>query len=61
MLRESRPEMRGTAAWALGKIGGAEALAAVEQALEREEDSVVREMLGRALDRLQKQGETGNE
>ncbi|AIQ44940.1 epoxyqueuosine reductase [Paenibacillus sp. FSL R7-0273] len=61
VLRESRPEMRGTAAWALGKIGGAEALAAVEQALEREEDSVVREMLGRALDRLQKQGETGNE
>lgn len=53
--------MRGTAAWALGKIGGAEALAAVEKALEHEEDSVVREMMDRAHGKLLKQEETGSE
>lgn len=44
--------MRGTAAWALGRIGGDEALAAVEAGLEREEDDTVREMLSRAQDVL---------
>jgi epoxyqueuosine reductase len=52
VLKEPRPEMRGTAAWALGRIGGDEALAAVEAGLEREEDSTVREMLSRAQDVL---------
>lgn len=58
VLRESRPEMRGTAAWALGRIGGGEALAAVEKALLAEEDNQVREMLERALDKLLKREET---
>ncbi|MDF9845520.1 epoxyqueuosine reductase [Paenibacillus sp. PastF-1] len=61
VLREPRPEMRGTAAWALGKIGGTEALAAVEQALQREEDGTVREMLDRARSRLLEQKEPGFE
>lgn len=50
--------MRGTAAWALGRIGGGEALAAVEKALLAEEDNQVREMLERALDKLLKREET---
>jgi len=48
VLKETRPEMRGTAAWALGKIGGSEALAAIELALEREEHDTVMHMLSRA-------------
>lgn len=52
VLKEPRPEMRGTAAWALGRIGGEEALAAVESALEREEHDTVKEMLSRAQDVL---------
>lgn len=52
VLKEPRPELRGTAAWALGKIGGPEALAAVKQALEQEEHEQVREMLHKAEDRL---------
>lgn len=62
LLREPRPEMRGAAAWALGRIGGAESIAAVEQALQGEADVQVREMLVQAQDKLRKQGETrGNE
>lgn len=52
VLKEPRPEMRGTAAWALGRIGGEEALAAVESALECEEHETVRQMLSRAQDVL---------
>lgn len=61
VLRETRPEMRGTAAWALGKIGGERALAAVEQALQGEEDAEVRRMLVRAQDKLLKRGEKAGE
>jgi epoxyqueuosine reductase len=61
VLRETRPEMRGTAAWALGKIGGKEALEAVEQALQSEEVAEVREMLVRAQDKLQNRGEEADE
>ncbi|MNC45479.1 hypothetical protein D3C75_944430 [compost metagenome] len=52
VLKETRPELRGSAAWALGRIGGAEALAAVKLALHKEEDAAVREMLERAQDKL---------
>lgn len=52
ILKDSRPEMRGTAAWALGRIGGEEALAALESAIEREEDDTVRQMLTRAIEAL---------
>lgn len=52
ILKDSRPEMRGTAAWALGRIGGEEALATLELAIEREEDDTVRQMLTRAIEAL---------
>ncbi|MNN46674.1 Epoxyqueuosine reductase [compost metagenome] len=61
VLREARPEMRGTAAWALGKIGGKEALGAVEQALQGEEVAEVREMLIRAQDKLLNREEKADE
>lgn len=57
LLKEARPEMRGAAAWALGRIGGVEALAAVEQALQGESDDNVRGMLSRAQDKLLDQKE----
>ncbi|MCL6603252.1 MAG: tRNA epoxyqueuosine(34) reductase QueG [Paenibacillus sp.] len=52
MLKEPRPEMRGTAAWSLSRIGGLEALAAIRQALEQEEHETVVEMLNKAQDKL---------
>ncbi len=52
LLRDPRPELRGAAAWALGAIGGAAALAAVELALESEQDEEVAERLRRAKSRL---------
>lgn len=52
LLKEPRPEMRGTAAWALSRIGGEEALAAVESALQHEENDTVLQMLSRAQDVL---------
>ncbi|WP_264736704.1 tRNA epoxyqueuosine(34) reductase QueG [Cytobacillus firmus] len=41
MTEDPRPVIRGTAAWALGKIGGEESLAALEQALQQEKDGEV--------------------
>lgn len=61
LLQEPRPEMRGTAAWALSRIGGSEALTAVEQALQKEEDVTVRGMLSRAQDKLLGQKEAEGE
>ena len=52
LLKEPRPEMRGTAAWALGRIGGLEAMAAVKQGLEQENHETVLEMLHMAEDKL---------
>ncbi|GAX91948.1 tRNA epoxyqueuosine(34) reductase QueG [Effusibacillus lacus] len=42
LLKDERPEIRGTAAWALGKIGGEEARRSVEKALSSETDRQVR-------------------
>jgi epoxyqueuosine reductase len=42
MNQDSRPVIRGTAAWALGKIGGEEAKSALELALEKEQDFEVK-------------------
>lgn len=58
VLRETRPEMRGAAAWALGRIGGEEALSAIGQALQTEEVAEVRELLERAYSKLGEQAET---
>lgn len=41
MTDDVRPVMRGTAAWALGKIGTEEAFRAIEEALEKETDEHV--------------------
>ncbi|KON89659.1 iron-sulfur cluster-binding protein [Sporosarcina globispora] len=41
MTEDPRPVIRGTAAWALGKIGGEESLAALKQALQQEKDGEV--------------------
>lgn len=41
MLNDSRPVLRGTAAWSLSKIGGTEALGAVRRAISRETDEDV--------------------
>lgn len=61
LLKEPRPEMRGTAAWALGRIGGSEALTAVERAMQGEEDVTVRGMLLRAQNKLLEQAEPKEE
>lgn len=49
LRRDERPVIRGTAAWALGRVGGAEALAALEEANERETDDEVLQEVKRAL------------
>lgn len=41
MNKDPRPVIRGTAAWALGKIGTKEAYAQIEEAMEREADEQV--------------------
>ncbi|BCJ86972.1 tRNA epoxyqueuosine(34) reductase QueG [Effusibacillus dendaii] len=42
LLADNRPEIRGTAAWALGRIGGEDARKAVQAARETETDEQVR-------------------
>lgn len=41
MLHDSRPVIRGTAAWSLGKIGTEQAYKAIRQAIEKEQDEQV--------------------
>lgn len=53
MVRDPRPVLRGTAAWALSRIGGEEAREAVEQALRTEQDEEVLTRLKRAARKLQ--------
>ena len=48
-LSDPEPLVRGHAAWALGRVGGAAAHSALEAALSSEEDPWVREELERAL------------
>ncbi|WP_213527614.1 tRNA epoxyqueuosine(34) reductase QueG [Paenibacillus sp. J31TS4] len=57
MRSDPRWEIRGTAAWALGKIGGEEALQALRQAAEDETDERAAEEIAKALVRLD--GEAG--
>jgi epoxyqueuosine reductase len=49
MKNDSRPVLRGTAAWALGKIGGQEALAALKKAKEKETDMEVQAEIDKGL------------
>lgn len=48
LLHDGRAEIRGTAAWSLGKIGGDEAERALEQALTTEQNATVRTELQKA-------------
>jgi epoxyqueuosine reductase len=49
MRKDSRPVLRGTAAWALGKIGGETALAALVDACEKEQDLEVQAEIQKGL------------
>ncbi|MBO2945295.1 tRNA epoxyqueuosine(34) reductase QueG [Paenibacillus sp. F411] len=52
LLKDPRPELRGTAAWALGRIGGEEALNNLNKGMKSEQDEQVRSMLQQALQQL---------
>lgn len=52
MLTDPRPELRGTAAWALSRIGGQEALEGVRKALASEKDEEVVQRLKTAEEKL---------
>ena len=49
LKKDERPVMRGTAAWALGKIGGIEAEQALQSAMKRETDAEVLEEIQKGL------------
>jgi epoxyqueuosine reductase len=49
MKKDPRPVLRGTAAWALGKIGGSTAKAALDQAKQKEEDQEVLDEINKGL------------
>jgi len=53
LAEDPKPVVRGSAAWALGRIGGDDARAALLQARERETDPDVRQEIEEALERLQ--------
>jgi epoxyqueuosine reductase len=50
LQQDERPVIRGTSAWALGRIGGAQALAALAQAEQQESDVSVLEDIRKAID-----------
>ena len=52
LMRDPRPELRGTAAWALGQIGGEEAMNTLTEAALREEHETVLTMIQKAGERL---------
>lgn len=52
LKQDERPVIRGTAAWALGKIGGEEAKAALKQAYNREQDETVIMEIEQAIHRF---------
>lgn len=54
VLRDDpRPVLRGTAAWSLGRIGGAEAAGALREALDNEQDEVALSAISEALKSLE--------
>ncbi|RXT04819.1 tRNA epoxyqueuosine(34) reductase QueG [Ammoniphilus sp. CFH 90114] len=52
MKKDERPVIRGTAAWALGKIGGEEAMQALEEARSSEKDQKVQAEIDQAWSKL---------
>jgi epoxyqueuosine reductase len=53
MHRDPRPVIRGTAAWAIGKIGGIEVAEELHKAYEQEQDEEVKEEINKGLAFLQ--------
>lgn len=49
---DPRPVLRGTAAWSLGRIGGAEAAEALRSAMHTESDTEARDAIASAIDML---------
>lgn len=49
LMKDERPVIRGTAAWAIGKIGTTEGIAALHKALQTEKDSEVIEEIYKGL------------
>ena len=52
LQKDPRPVIRGTAAWALGKIGTEEAMAVLKDCLKEEADQMVVAEINNALERL---------
>ncbi|WP_440116080.1 tRNA epoxyqueuosine(34) reductase QueG [Paenibacillus sp. QZ-Y1] len=52
LKRDPRPELRGTAAWALSRIGGEDAMRAIGEAAANEQDGNVLSMLQKAKEKL---------
>ncbi|OEH91689.1 tRNA epoxyqueuosine(34) reductase QueG [Bacillus solimangrovi] len=52
LVEDPRPVIRGTAAWAIGKIGGHEVKEALNQALEKEQDQEVCDEIQKAITRI---------
>lgn len=57
LLEDPRPDIRAEAAWALGRIGGDEALGALKQAAERDPEERVRVKAAKALAEARPAGE----
>ena len=53
MHKDPRPVIRGTAAWAIGKIGDNQQLPELEKALERESDEEVKQEIVKGIELLQ--------
>ncbi|WP_338595094.1 tRNA epoxyqueuosine(34) reductase QueG [Bacillus safensis] len=53
MHKDPRPVIRGTAAWAIGKIGDGQQLPELEKALERESDEEAKEEIVKGIELLQ--------
>lgn len=60
MTNDPRPMIRGTSAWALGKIGGCNSLQALQQAKQYESDQRAQEEIDKGLAMLQAPSTTGN-
>ncbi|MFP7168672.1 tRNA epoxyqueuosine(34) reductase QueG [Terribacillus sp. 7520-G] len=58
MERDPRPVIRGTAAWAIGKIGLPEGFEAIRNAMEKEQDEQVREEMEKGLQFEQQYAQT---
>ena len=57
LKKDARPVIRGTAAWALGKIGGNEAAVILRECLAMEQEEIVRMEIESAIAKLEKLGE----